>query len=285
MGKICFGNEIVKGEFRISELKVSGFMEGISQNGKKVVYVSQDNFYIVDLDCSKDTIYYCDSATSCIVVITVGYSSHFDKKVAIISHLSRPGRFDDYFSKVEALFGDNEMVKLYASGANPPERYKKQDGTYDTTALRNATQVVKWVSSGKVNLEQVSLKFGQGNPAIYTNNLDCYSLVCGGDGGCEITNNRIYLTDEQRDPTNGVQTLFCIYGDSNVIRDQSEAFTDEEIDRYVSMAISAGLQKAEYMSDEEILTHYSSTPQYEVPWFCDSIRQAAKFVNKYKRMV
>lgn len=282
MGKRCFAGEGTELHVEPCELKMGDTVCAICQNGRRIVYVSQDNYYIADLDISEDIVYYCDSATSCIVIISMGYSSYFGKNVAVISHLSRPGRFDNYFTLINKIFNSNEQVKVYCAGANPPDRYKKSDGTYDTTSLRNATQVAKWVSSGNVSFAQVSLKFGQGNPAVYTNNLDCYSLVCGSDGTIDITNDRIYLTDEQRDPTCGIQTLFCMYGNPNVIRNQIAEFTDDEIKGYVSEAHNANLEKAADMSDDEILKTYSSTPEYEVPWFCDSIRQAATYVKNYQ---
>lgn len=89
----------------------------IYQNDKEIVYVSQDNYYVAELESGKDVVYYCDSATSCIVIISVGYSEEYKKNLAVISHLSRPGRFDDYFSKVETIF--NGEIDIYAAGANP----------------------------------------------------------------------------------------------------------------------------------------------------------------------
>lgn len=255
-------------------------MSAICQNNKEIVYVSQDNYYIAHLTSEKNVVYYCDSATSCIVIITIGVSNECNgEKIALISHLSRPGRFEKYFSMVETLFtGD---VAVYASGANPPEPCLKKDGSYDNTALRNATQVSKWVSSGQVQVKQASLKFGQGNPAIYTNNLDCYSLSCDKTGNFRVSNDRIYLTNEQRDPTGGVQTLFCIYADPSEIRNQKENFTESEIAELVQHAHEKNLEQAAEMTDQEILSTYSSTPEYEVPWFCDNIRQAGLFVKNY----
>ena len=133
----------------------------ITQNGKKIVYVSQDNYLIVDPGSSRNTVYYCDSATSCVILVAAGYSSRLSKDVAVISHLSRPGRFEDYFSKVEESFGTEDAVSVYASGANPPQRYHKKDGSEDATALRNAKQVIEWATSGRIKLEQLSLKLGQ----------------------------------------------------------------------------------------------------------------------------
>lgn len=265
----------------------------IYQNDKEIVYVSQDNYYVADLDSGKDIVYYCDSATSCIVIISVGYSEDYKKNLAVVSHLSRPGRFKDYFSKVEALFKGE--IDIYAAGANPAYPCLKKDGSYDYTALRNATQVSQWVSSrsieqesqsdssGSVKVRQASLKFGQGNPSIYNNNLDCYSIACDKNSNITVSNDRIYLTEEQRDPTGGVQTLFCMYGNPDLIRNQAESFSDDEIAVLVQTAHDNNLEQASEMTDKEILNTYSSTPQYEVPWFCDSIRQAGLFVKTYMK--
>lgn len=251
----------------------------IYQNDTEVYYVSQDNYYLADLDSGKNITYYCDSATSCIVIIAVGYSSRQHKHMAAISHLSRPNRFEKFFGIVEEYFKDE--VSIYASGANPPSPCEKSNHEYDYTALKNAAQVAQWVFSGKITLHQASLKFGQGNPSIYTNNLDCYSIICSESGNLTVDNNRIYLTNEQRDPTGGVQTLFCMYGDPSVIRLQSDPFSKDEIETLVKSAKEHNLQQAADMSDEEILQTYSSTPKFEVPWFCDNIRQAGNYVKTY----
>lgn len=248
-------------------------MGTIYQNNKEIIYVSQDNYYIADLT-GKNVVYYCDSATSCIVIISIGFSKDNGKEIALISHLSRPGRFEKYFSMVETLF--TGAVTIYASGANPSN---------DDTAVRNAKQVSKWVESGRVQVKQASLKFGQGNPAIYTNNLDCYSLSCDETGNYRVSNDRVYLTNEQRDPTGGVQTLFCVYADPAEIRDQKENFTESEIAELVKCAHDKNLEQAAEMTNEQILSTYSSTPEYEVSWFCDTIRQAGLFVKNYRKGV
>lgn len=249
------------------------------QNGRKVIYVSQDNYFIADLTSNEDITYYCDSATSCIVIISIGYSEYLKKDIAVISHLSRPGRFKNYFEIVEKLLIKD--VCVYASGANPPFPCKKLDGSYDYTARRNATQVAQWVSSEQIQLKQLSLNFGQGIPSVYDNNLDCYSLICDKNGNISVKNDRLYLTNEQRDPTGGLQTLFCMYGDPDVIRCQDLDFTDEEITALVNSAHNKNLEQVINMTDDELLKTYSSTPEYEVPWFCDSIRQAGEYVKKY----
>ncbi|MCH5194198.1 MAG: hypothetical protein J1F11_09570 [Oscillospiraceae bacterium] len=197
----------------------------------------------------------------------------------MISHLSRPGRFENYFAITENIISKD--ICVYAYGANPPFPCKKSDGSYDYTAYRNATQVTKWIASDRIKFKQISLCLGQGVPSIYNNNLDCYSLVCNKNGQFTVNNNRIYLTNEQRDPSGGVQTLFCMFGDPKSIRHQDLNFTDNEINELVKSARQKSLDQAVEMTDDEILKTYSSTPNYEVPWFCSSIRQAGLFVKKY----
>ena len=240
---------------------------------KSFFYVSQDNYYIADLDSSRNIAYYCDSATSCIIIIAVSG----DKKKATISHLSRSGRFKKYFELVEKSFGDDKNVHIYAAGANPPE---------DETAQNNAKQVSEWISDMKNKGWTADISFGKGNPSVYENNLDCYGLHCDESGNITVNNDRIELTMSQRDPDNGLQTLFCVYGDKDTIREQTSKFSESEIDDLVEKARNdekKRLDEAVDMSDYDILHHFSSTPDYEVPWFCESIRMAGIFVKNYKK--
>ena len=241
---------------------------------KSFFYVSQDNYYIADLENSRNITYYCDSATSCIIMIAVSG----DKKKAIISHLSRSGRFKKYFELTEKTFGDDKNVHIYAAGANPPE---------DETAQNNAKQVSEWISAMKNKGWTADVSFEKGYPSVYENNLDCYGLHCDESGNITVNNDRIGLTMSQRDPDGGLQTLFCVYGDKDTIREQTSKFSESDIDDWVEKARSAEegkrLDKAVDMSDYDILHHFSSTPDYEVPWFCESIRMAGIFVKNYKK--
>lgn len=286
MGKIYNGNIKMLSNNKVRLKSDSGGimivenLKPIRQNGQDIYYISQDNYYMADILNLSNTKFYCDSATSCIVIIVVGYSAKEQKTLAAISHLSRPGRFDNFFSLIQETFSGE--VDVYASGANPPYPCEKIDHSFDYTALRNATQVSEWVSSGTLNIKLASLKFGQDNPSIYTKNLDCFSIAYNMEKGIEVTNNRIYLTVQERDPSGGVQTLFCIFGNPDKIRLQSDPFREEEVRDLVAKALADGFDKAADMSDEEILATYSSTPDYEVPWFCSTIREAGNYVKKYR---
>lgn len=241
-------------------------------------YVSQDNYLIAERDALKNPTLYCDSATSCIIIIVTGRLQTGRDGIAI-SHLSHPGRFNYFFGCVQQYFSGD--ICVYAAGANPPEPCKKSDGTYDYTALNNALQVSNWIVSAKdrIRVCQASMRFGIGNPAIYSNNLDCFGINMD---TIAVSNQRFYLTDVDRDPTNGVQTLFCMFGNPSFVRDQRKLFAEDEIKTLVVEARKHGFQQAADMDDETILKTYSSTPDFEVPWFCSTIRTAGVFVRDYR---
>ncbi len=119
------------------------------------------------------------------------------------------------------------------------------------------------------------IRVGVGNPSIYTNNLDCLCFNLSKDA---VSMEREWLADTERDETGGLQTLYCIFGDQSEVRPQSVPFTDEESEKLVNTAKEKSFENAADMTDDEILSTYSSTPAFEVPWFCDTIRSAAQYV-------
>ena len=155
----------------------------------------------------------------------------------------------------------------------------KSDGENDYTARRNAKQVMQWISTTEANIRQVSVSFGQGNPAIYDSNLDCYGIACSADGTYEVSNQRYYLTCEDRDPSMGEQSLFCMFGGPEEIWPADRAFGKEYVAVMVQKARERGLEKAATMKDRDLLKTYSSTPQFEVPWFCESVRMVGNYVR------
>ncbi|MFR9533056.1 MAG: hypothetical protein SNG20_07240 [Rikenellaceae bacterium] len=243
---------------------------------------------------------YCDSATSCIVVIVTGCNANSEPIVAI-SHLSRPQRFECFLEKVCSEFVGN--IHLFAHGANPPEPGIK-DGKNDYTALRNAGIIMNFVLAHSVvqlsegiepaqpQIDQVTLLFGEGNPSDYDSNLDCYGVDVSNPEELIVSNKRLTLQAEDRDPTGGLQSLFCSYGLDNgmVLLKASEAYCSEistslyaNKDKLLGSAHSDKYEQYVNMSDEEILAKCSSTPDAEVPWFCDSIRRASQYViDNYK---
>jgi hypothetical protein len=250
-----------------------------------VYYVSQDNYVFVNYDGFTDVKLYADSATSCIIVIINGKNEN-GKNLLGIAHLSRTTRFQNFFAMAEQVFRGDVLV--YASGANPAEPIMTTKG-YDYTALRNTDNLREWVSAHAYNPDTGNtppnpriignmIHVGVGNPSVYNLNLDCFgaNLLDG-----SASRDRQWLADAERDATGGVQTLFCIYGPENIVRPQFSSFTDAEKTELVQKAKSAGFDKAADMTDEQILDEYSSTPRFEVPWFCDTIRAAAVYVKSH----
>lgn len=249
------------------------------QASQKFIYVSQDNVF----GCKKsalgeDTKLYCDSATSCIIMIVTGTIKETKEQGICISHLSRQGRFKSFFEIIGSRFDHKAGINIYAAGANPAEPCKTKTDTLERAALCNATQVAQWVSNCPLAVNQATLRFGEGNPSIYTNNLDCFGI----NGALEVNNERLYLTGTDRDSTGGVQTLFCMYADSSMLHDAQKPFSDEDIKLLVEKARENNFEDAANMTDSEILKNYSSTPDYEVPWFASTIREAGVFTKEYK---
>lgn len=254
------------------------------------LYVSQDNYEIVDLkdNSGKLKYLYCDSATSCIIVIVSGKNKAGNSQVAI-THLSRPERFERFWELVEENFTGE--ICVFAHGANPPEPGCK-DGKADYTALRNTGLVNKWildhslavVESPQPAVKQATLLFGEGNPSDYNSNLDCYGIDISDPENLTVSNKRLDLTIEDRDPTGGLQSLFCPYGlklqPPMVLIRSGEAIDtlhgrEKEL---LELAHADDYERYASMKDEQILQECSSTPDAEVPWFCDTIRTAAQYV-------
>jgi hypothetical protein len=253
-----------------------------------VFYVSQDNYVFTYTQSGVKLRLYADSATSCIIVILRGTRDH---RIGI-AHLSRTARFDDFFDMAAVVFKEEPTVYVYASGANPMEPIPISDGI-DYTAFRNTNTIRNWISThafipGDNNelpppprIYGNMIQVGLGNPSVYSNSFDCFGIALSGHE-VSATRDRETLTLQDRDPTGGLQTLFCMFGDQASVRAQVSAFSALEKQVLVALARNKNFGKAAYMTDEQILNTYSSTPAFEVPWFCDTIREAAKYVNAHK---
>ncbi len=267
----------------------------LEKMSKDVFYVPQDNYEIVNIGQPLAwNQLYCDSATSCIVVIVTGTSKEGWPAVAI-SHLSRPDRFDRFLQLVEETFADD--ISFFAHGANPPQPGCK-DGQTDYTALRNLNIVNQWVLAhsiccdGAVSplITQATLLFGEGDPSKEENNLDCYGIDLSDPAQPVVSNRRFELDLDDRDHSGGLQSIFCSYGlkidPPVVLVCASKAFdlsTPGSLARnkphLVAAAHADNYESYENMTDAEILAQCSSTPDAEVPWFCDTIRESAKYVR------
>ena len=101
-----------------------------------------------------------------------------------------------------------------------------------------------------------------------------------------VSTQAYHLTDTQRDPTSGVQTLFSIFGLSinppMVLHNAAEPFLQEHIDQLVQQARAIHWTAILEMTDTQLLETYSSTPYDEIPWFCENLRVSARYVKKYR---
>ncbi|WP_169558424.1 hypothetical protein [Propionispira raffinosivorans] len=252
-------------------------------------YVGQDNYCIYDLEAEKQTPYsylYSDSATSCIIVIAIGESMKNGHKTVCMAHLSRLQRFDAFFQLMTKTL--KQGVYLYAQGANPVSDSTTQTSTQNVIILMQNLQSI--INANSAYFATLSISVGQGNPncgwGTYGVSVDAASADY-----LQPTNRYYELSNTDRCTAQGVQTLFCVYGLKTMNIHPEQLFilhnTDElefpknEIKTLVDRAIADDFTQICDMTDDEILTKYSSTPQYEAAWFCATMREAAEFANNY----
>ncbi|SFC07468.1 hypothetical protein [Pseudoalteromonas denitrificans] len=244
-------------------------------------YISQDNFYIANLN-NQDTTppinyLFSDSATSCIIVIVEGKDKDNNPLVAM-AHLSRKERFLAFFEKVSTSFYGKTSV--FAQGANPANA---------PASIENALTLISWVNENKQNkatqqwfIEQVSLSVGQGNPQ--EDDRGCFGINLS---NMTVSNQRFLMTDLERDPSGGSQTLFCVFGlkvePQVILPEAGSSFTQAQLNLLVAKAHSEQWTDILYMTKDEVLNKYSSTPQYEAPWFFSSLRDSALYVKNFQQ--
>lgn len=243
-------------------------------------YVSQDNYYIANLNQPNskhpEKYLYSDSATSCIIVIVEGKDKAKNPIVAV-THLSREQRFFDFFKLVDQTFWGPASV--FAQGANPPSA---------PASIKNTTTLLTWIMAHKQETpssiwyaDQVTLSLGLGDPLA--DDRSCYGIDLE---TMTVSNQCFTLTDQQRDPTGGVQTLFCVFGlkinPQAILHKADEDFPKDQVNLLVQKAKENKWESILYMTKDEVLNKYSSTPQYEVPWFFTTLRESALFVKNYR---
>ena len=256
---------------------------------KGFLYVPQDNYYFCNPETSEKTYLYSDSATSCIILVLVGKDKQGEPLVAL-THLCREIRFREFFRLAEEKF--DGATALYAYGANPAWPVAK-GGSFSYDALANVDTLQKWTvqkvwypeksaEAPSFYLSQTTICVGMGDPNTGYG-------VCGIDidpaskDYLKVSNKNFILDGNDRDKTHGLQTLFCIFGvksglPSLLLRSAEDEFTQEEIDALVAGAKGRDWGKLANLTDEEILDRYSTTPEYEPTWFCENLRESARFV-------
>lgn len=253
-------------------------------------YVPQDHYFLVNLarrvDISPKYLY-ADGATSCIITIVVGQNASCEA-LAVLAHLSKDAGFRIFFDLIATHFrGD---IQVYAQGSNPPIMLQNAFAESDD-ARNNAFLLTQWLDrhtglkaneSWYITKSQVAL--GTGNPL--EENRDCLGIDLT---TMQVSNQRFILTTNQRDATEGLQTLFSIFGgelDTSLsLRSVDQPFPKEQIRQLLIIAYQSDWLSILELSDEEILYYFSTTPQYEVAWFCDTLRQSATYVKKHLHLI
>lgn len=260
-----------------------------SQIPRRLCYVGQDQYFFAPLHetIQKYDHLYSDSATSCVIAIARGQGPDAKEYVAM-THLSSPQRTHVFFGWFDTWFCGG--VRLWVQGANPPSAPSSQD---------NAHALQTWVTTHSSDnrhvedlhpaqdhkhswfLEQAELFLLEGHPQEHNRGDWGLDLQTG-----TVGNRAFLLSHEQRDPSDGVSMLFSMYG-SHLLRwpplwNVLEPYPEEMIRRLVRIAKLQGWHHVAGFSSAEILNTCSTTPEYEPPWFVESIRQSARFVANYR---
>ncbi|MBY6142111.1 hypothetical protein KUV26_21975 [Leisingera daeponensis] len=218
---------------------------------------------------------YSDSATSCIITIVVAQKG--EEISATLAHLDSPDCIKAFFAVVTAENYDS--IQIYAQGANPPD---------NETARQNAAQLKASVEGFGSTLAAADLYLLEGSPR--DNNRGDFGISIGAAGGIVVSNQPYALELTDRDPTCGGQTVYCIMRRQEYppveIRNAALPFTHAELVELSSIALSyrktpddpaSAFTNIVNMQNAAIRESWSTTPQYEAPWFSDQLKQGACF--------
>lgn len=244
------------------------------------LYVGENTYYLGPRDAESARYLYSDSATSCIILIVEGRDHHNHPLIAF-AHLSCEERFGAFVELVERRFYG--PAALFALGANPPSA---------EASKHNCHMLMPWIQAhtppGHAEIpgttawyvDQVTLALGF--RVSEKERSGCVGIdVCTG-----IVSTQAYvLAHWQRDPTGGVQTLFSIFGlalnPPLKLHDVTKAFTPQEIGHLVRAAQATHWEQVARIDDRRLLSLFSSTPDDELPWFCENLRISAEYVRNY----
>jgi hypothetical protein len=237
------------------------------------VYVDQGNYQSLDL--SDPLTIYSDSATSCIITIVVATKG--DRNTVTLAHLDSPDCIKAFFEVVGKQ--DADGYQIIAQGANPAD---------NQTSIDNATQLNASVDALGELVTNKQLFLLEGDPR--DDNRGDFGLTYNGNGTVTATNQPYTLQLYQRDPTCGGQTVYCIMRRQEQppvqIRDAGLPFTHPQLVELSSIAIqfrkdkddpSTAFTNIVNLQSDEILNSWSTTPQYEAPWFSDQLKMGAAF--------
>lgn len=237
-------------------------------------YVDQANYLSLPLKSDGFTIY-SDSATSCIITIVI--STTGDESSVTLAHLDSPQCIEAFFEIIKSSNADS--YQIFAQGANPPE---------NKTSIENATQLTKSMDQLKSKVFYSELYLRQGDPR--TGNRGDFGMVYHGNGNATVTNQPYKLEVFQRDPTCGAETVYCIMRRHVTppvqIRDAALPFTHKELVQFSLVALQYRTDSADpstaftnivNLKNEEIRNTWSTTPEYEAPWFSDQLKLGSAF--------
>lgn len=237
-------------------------------------YVDQGNYQTFELADTPLTAY-SDSATSCIITAVVSTSS--GRNTLTLAHLDSPTCIEAFFALITAQHADS--YQIFAQGANPPD---------NTTSKGNAAQLQACIDALGAKVTSAELSLLQGDPR--QNNRGDFGVTYNGDGSAAAGNQPYTLQLFQRDPTCGGQTVYCIMRRQEQppvqIRDAGQPFTHPELVELASIALrfrkdaqdpATVFTNIVNLQSEEIRQNWSTTPEYEAPWFSDQLKLGAAF--------
>lgn len=250
------------------------------------LYVAQANYALAPMFQRTGPRYlYSDSATSCIIVIGQGLNSQ-GAWIASIAHLDSAACIKAYFEEVldKTYVG---QVYIYAQGANPPDDSSSKENASALTGCLNERTGGRFPWTPDVR----HMGLGEGDPRIKDR----------GDYGISIvpevpivSTQPFSLELPERDPTGGEQTLFCIIrrqmNPPIQLRDAQKAFEPSLVAQLVKIAATyqkdPNNPKTAFtylinLTSEEVRATWSTTPQYEAPWFSDELKQSCCYTRVY----
>lgn len=242
-------------------------------------YVDQGNYATIALINSDDIgILYSDSATSCIIVAAVGVLADGTAGMSL-AHLDSEACIAEFARILREQYPTPRGLQLYAQGANPPD---------NPTSIANAKALRDAVASMSDLIADVRLFLQEGDPREH--NLGDFGIQVPLGGDITVTSQPYALELTDRDPTCGCQTIYCIMRrqqDPPVqLRDAMRPFDLDEVVELAEIALKYRKDPSDpttaftniiNMQSEDVRNQWSTTPQYEAPWFADELKQAACF--------
>ena len=244
---------------------------------KTFKYVDQGNYVIIPLDNPQGiSTIYSDSATSCIIVVALGTLMAGENGVSV-AHLDSPECINNFFELLKEKYSSN--VQIYAQGANPEKNSVSQNNASALNAALSA--------AGSLIIEQ-KLFLLEGDPR--KENRGDWGISIDSNGKPTVTNQPYTLELPDRDPTCGGQSIYCILRRQETppvqLRNALSPFTLNELVELVKLALAYQKDSSDpktaftniiNMQNEEILNTWSTTPEFEAPWFSDQLKQASCF--------